>query len=247
MKGLLIAAFLLLSSASAMGGHYYVSPSGNDANTCSISSPCKTFNSVIDRLPDGSNAIHPAPGYYPEVVNIYYNIQISISGTEGTCTEPQNVVVDKFWVQDGAIAWIECLTTQSIQSRQYSIVDVANVIFNGSGPSEPVPLVAVEDSTINCGQNLWVTGTFQVFMVGGPGAHFKLFCNIVLPVGISASHFLQTFDAIVELNYATFSGSNISSGQRWYCDGGSIWFPTSGGAAAIPGSGSTSINSCKAR
>jgi hypothetical protein len=134
----LALAVLVCAAPEAWATIFFVANNGNDGNSClTPQAPCATINSVVRRMPKGSHQIHLAPGTYRENVNIYYDVQVSIQGprnADGSCLNPQITMVDQIWVQDLAIVWVWCLTTGSIQSRQWTITDIQDIVFNGSRP-----------------------------------------------------------------------------------------------------------------
>src|SRR4051812_28448368 len=148
---------LLLWPVGADAENYYVSASGNDGNAClSIESACKTGQAAVGKMAPGIHNLTFAPGIFAETVDVSHGRQVSIQGpreSDGSCPNPSLVTIGSVVVQDNATAWVGCLTVEAVLCRQYSIVDVANAVFVGSGQ---VSLHAKETCRINTAQRVWV-------------------------------------------------------------------------------------------
>jgi parallel beta-helix repeat protein len=112
---------------------YYVSPTGNDMDGCTVGSPCKTINGVNSRLsstlPLGENGttVHVAPGLYA----------VACSGCGGA------IITDKSGTSSARIRYIsdrkwaaKIVTTggSSSWNNRGSYVDIVGFDISGDGP-----------------------------------------------------------------------------------------------------------------
>jgi hypothetical protein len=132
---------LILFLTSARAQLYVNRTGGNDANDClSPATPCFTVQGAVDKTsPAGSwSAIQVACGIYPEPINIYYFRTIELIGADQTCVFLRAETAQSIaWVQDHATAIFGSLTFLcdnggvAVASRQYTIIDIANVTMDG--------------------------------------------------------------------------------------------------------------------
>jgi hypothetical protein len=112
LAGLGIAAAVLVIQAGSVQAQLprtWVSPSGNDANTCSRTAPCKTFNGALAKTAPGGEITCVGPGDYGSgsTVNITKSIAISCeagsalaSGSAGLTAITVNVAgADKVYLR----------------------------------------------------------------------------------------------------------------------------------------------------
>jgi len=232
---------LLALPPSATAGTYYASPTGDDANDCqTLSTPCQTAQAAVDKMPLGPSALFLAPGSYGEI-NVVHTHQISVNGmmANGACLNANVVTVSNLWAQDHAVLWANCLTTGQIACRQEAIVDVADVVFDGT---KGLALAANETCRINTGRKLWLNGQVAAFAVATNYSTLFFASEIIISQpNLSLAYFVRAVDSTVDFSAATFSGYRLAAGYRFLLDKGTIIFPAAG-AAAIPGQGSDAKN-----
>jgi len=202
---------------------------------------CQTVQAAIGKMPLGHHGLALATGVYEESVEVFHGRQISIFGPmEGNfCPSASAVTVSRFWVQDNATLWVNCLTTGSVGCRQWAIADVINVVFDGTAPTA---LVANETCRINTSGSLTLNGPVSAFAVAQNYSTIYLAGNIaVSQPNLSLAYFLRAIDATIDLSSAVFSGHALAAGLRYTLDHGVIVFPRAG-SQSIPGDGSESIN-----
>jgi len=160
---LLLLAAILLSPDAARTAEpllFFVAMDGNNAADCrSQATACRTAQGAIDKIPLGSIAnVMFAPGNYPDPINILYYRFVALWGD---CKDRASVVLRVdirqaiIWVQDHAVATINCLTLEAtaegatgIAARQFSIADYSAVRF-GQFPAG-THVHATEMGKINC-------------------------------------------------------------------------------------------------
>ena len=234
---LCVIVFASLLSCSAHAEDWYAALDGDDGNDClTVRTACKTAQGAVQKMPPGGHGLHLAPGVYDETINVSHGRQVSISGpmgAEGSCPEMNAVTVRQLWVQDNATIWVECLSTEQVWCRQWSIADVFDVRFFGM---ERTALVATETCRINTGHTLVLDSAFVVFAGAQNYSTIHLAGDIVVArEGLtSVAHFVGAIDGTVDLTDAKFSGHPLQAGKRFYLDHGVLVLPP-GGIQSIPG------------
>src|SRR5438270_12063327 len=81
MKNFVIVSAVLASIRCLLGADLYVATNGNDANTChSPGDPCLTVQAAVNKSADGDR-INVASGDYPDSINIFQRINLTIGGS----------------------------------------------------------------------------------------------------------------------------------------------------------------------
>ena len=220
-----------LLSCSAHAEDWYAALDGDDGNDClTVRTPCKTAQSAVQRMPLGAHVLHLAPGVYDETIDVSHGRQVSISGP---CPDMNAVTVRQFLVQDNATIWVECLSTEQVWCRQWSIADVFDVRFFGMGRTA---LAAGETCRINTARTLVLDKAFVIF--AGANNYSTVFLGGDIEVAreglTSVAYFVSAFDSTVDLTQAKFSGHPLQAGKRFYLDHGVLVLPP-GGVQSIPG------------
>lgn len=190
-------------------------------------------------MPLGTHVLNLAPGNYDEVIDVVHGKQVDITGPrkrDGACPDASLVFVKQISVQDNATVWVNCLTTEQVGCRQWSIADVADVIFNGAGF---IAIVVNETCRVNAARTIWIDANIAAFAVAQNYSTLHLGGEIVIArPGLTPYYFVNARDSTIDMRNARFSGYPLASGLRFTLDHGIIEFPTEGGAGAIPGNGS---------
>lgn len=158
------ASLFLLAGTCASEATYYVATNGSDANPCTQSQPCATFQRGVDLCPSGGYCgIQVGPGVYSQKTNVIFFKSIAIIGD---CSNRSNIVVDDrvngtpvggyiFTVQDHAVLTVECLTiagyaagSVGFAARQFAVGDLNSVNFV-SAPQMSLGVAANETSKVN--------------------------------------------------------------------------------------------------
>lgn len=241
--------FLTLPLAGPLHAqNYYASPSGNDLNDClTPQTPCRNGQSAIDRMPLGGNRLFLAAGAYPETLNVYHGRQVAVAGPinpGNECPNANAATVSTIQVQDNATIWVNCLTTGMISCRQWTTVDAADIVFDGT---QAIALSSNETCRINTDRKLWINGPIVAFATASNYSTVYIGSEVIVSLpNLMLAYFVRAEDATINLSHATFSGYPLGAGLRFVLDNSTIVFPAAG-SSAIPGSGSTSVNNSRCR
>ncbi len=200
MIPILLIALVILTAAPAAAGVLFVSPSGDDALSCtSPAQACRTLQRAVGLAPFAQvTTIYLAAGTYTEGANVYYYRFVNFIGN---CDDPSAVRISvpggqaAFWAQDHVIMAVSCMTVQSsgsgsagIASRQYAIVDYYKVRFGAFANGFHV--AAYESSRQNCQGEITIVGD----AFGHANAHGQSFvslaCSMSLPSPRSFAYFV---------------------------------------------------------
>lgn len=224
----LLAAILLFAPPALAGGPFFVSPFGSDANPCSSVAPCLTVQHAVDIAPVGySSTINLAAGAYAAANITYYKMIV----LTGDCSHWDQVTLTgdtAIWVQDHAIAQVSCLSITGsrigIASRQFAIVDVANVRF-GAGTRA---ILANEMSKINvCGIEL--VGAVSYVLSAGSQSQIDASCFVHVLTPMTVADFAWVaWQSQIDGSGLTFTGASSVSGPQYFNDS-SLLFPPPGG------------------
>src|SRR5262249_34273285 len=110
----IVPCLIFLIGNTPASSQLFVGKTGNDANECaSPAAPCLTIQAAINKVPGGSLGVDitVASGSYAENINIFYARAMRIVGD---CNDLSAVQIltngTGIWIQDHAIAIIQCLT-----------------------------------------------------------------------------------------------------------------------------------------
>ena len=264
----IVPCLMVLIGNAPASGQLFVEKTGSDANDCtSPSAPCLTIQAAVNKVPGGSLGvdISVGPGSYAENVNIFYARAMRIVGNCNDLSAVQMLTNGTgIWVQDHAIAIIQCLTITAtvagavgIAARQFPIVDIQRVRF--SGFPQGLHIALSESSRLSCvpGPNqepVVVTGGSHTFAAAGGGSHLYLNCPISFE-GTSAQAF-SYFTQCSELSICKYTGLSWTgpsiTGRQLNCDNSDVTLPNgtppADFTASIPGTGIDNSDSrCKIR
>jgi hypothetical protein len=105
LVGLAIAAAVLpvqAGSVQAQSPRTWVSSTGNDANTCGRTAPCKTFNGALAKTAPGGEITCVGPGDYGSGSTVNITKSIAISCEAGTALAPGSAGLTAITVNVGA-------------------------------------------------------------------------------------------------------------------------------------------------
>lgn len=98
-------------SVTAASNDVYVSPAGNDANTCTVSAPCKTIQKGVNTVQPGG-VLHILAGTYAETVSV---------SKVGTPTEPIRIVSEGAIMSNGGSSAFNVKNSQWLSFEGFTI------------------------------------------------------------------------------------------------------------------------------
>jgi hypothetical protein len=248
----LLFSTLLISNAGGATARFFVAPSGDDTADClSPASSCKSLTHVCDLISQSigwRGEIILTSGSYSGGCNLTYHNVVTILGD---CNAPQHVDIALgakeygFFIQDHAIAGINCLTIRSdgigsigVKSRQYAIGDYRDVQF-GSMPGG-VHVWALEASKINC-LSATISGGAAYHLWANQQSQIMMNCQVAIPLSVAFSAFaLVSERSLIEGPLASFVGNGVAgtTGLQYIVSNSTVIPPQSG----FPGHGTRGTN-----
>ena len=248
-------SFLLImtaSSAFAQATRTWVSGVGDDANPCSRTAPCKTFQGAISKTAPAGTIDVLDPGGFGAVTitksitleNIGFIAGVLVSGTNGIIVNAgvNDVVVLRGLTIDGintGLSGVRFLNGAKLVVERCTIQNFTQngIDFNPAGTAQLV----VSDSTINNNSLNFVTGAGILLEGGNPLANIertRLVHNgnaVMVEVGEAVLHASTVSQNAMGVIVGTASGGGARGSMRVAVDDSVISNNVNGGAVATSG------------